>query len=146
MGSTTNVKTVSRAADDATTAAPVNETSAPAEQPALTAAAVVSGAADREAAAASVDERMNTWPYSCMPEAEAETLLRLRDTVKTTPREGNERVHTRRGQTDPLTRYMNQNVMPVVLEGMLKLCLERPTDPIEDLATFLESRAAASRL
>ena len=77
------------------------------------------------------------FPFSSISASDAEVLLRLHEElVASMP--GAQRKPT------PLSRYLNQNIMPALLEGMLKVCHDRPRDPVEMLARFLESKSAVA--
>ena len=79
------------------------------------------------------DDRRKEKPFCFFANDDAITLLQLSDELQNSLPSST--------SASPLTRYLNQNIMPALLEGMLKVCQDRPHEPIEDLAQFLESKA-----
>ena len=82
-------------------------------------------------------ESTTDFPFSSLSVSDAEVLLRLHEELSAS-------MPAAQRKPTPLSRYLNQNIMPALLEGMLKVCHDRPSDPIEVLARFLESKSAAA--
>lgn len=76
-------------------------------------------------------------PSSDSGSALAEVLLKTPG--PTTDKETSSEISAKRAKIDvlPTRQYLDQTVVPILLQGLSSLAKERPTNPIEFLAQFL---------
>lgn len=66
-----------------------------------------------------------------------ENIQRIAENEKTAEKVGKQKVDPQTLQTLPTRAYLDQTVVPILLQGLSVLAKERPPNPIEFLAAFL---------
>ncbi|XP_065151905.1 protein dpy-30 homolog [Paramisgurnus dabryanus] len=67
----------------------------------------------------------------------AENIQRIAENEKTAEKVTKQKVDPQTLQTLPTRAYLDQTVVPILLQGLSVLAKERPPNPIEFLAAFL---------